>query len=87
MTLSDLPTPDGAVRVDKWENNGAWCRHFTGTAFQTGAATVIIHGLQFDDGHCERWISVRDATELNAREAQELASALTLTAHELGTLS
>jgi hypothetical protein len=75
--LSDLPTPAGAVSVDRWEHisDDTWGRHFNGTTRRVGPATVTIHGEQFSDGHCKRWISFRDADELTSAQMRELIAA------------
>ena len=86
--LSGVEAPTGALTVDVWEHGrgDVWSRHFLGPACQAGGATVTVHGVQHSDGNCRRWIGVRGADELNPGQAEELASALVLTAHELSEL-
>jgi hypothetical protein len=60
-------------------------RGFTTVASRFGRTAIYVSGRQFDDGRCERWITLRaDETDrLSAERARELAALLTRAADEI----
>jgi len=69
--------------------NGRTWREFDGSTRRVGDATIRVVGRQFDDGTCERWISL-SATydeEFQAAQARELAAALQAVADETERLA
>jgi hypothetical protein len=87
--LSTVPAPAGVVAVNAWGDfgGGEWCPHLTRTARRAGPATVAIHGGKSSDGRCERWLCVRDGSELSSElspaQARELAAVLLDAADEV----
>lgn len=60
-------------------------REFTTGAGRFGGTSIYINRRQFDDGRCERWITLRaDHTDrLSARRARELSALLARAADEI----
>src|SRR5262245_43435146 len=62
-----------------------WPREFTTVASRFGGMAIYVNGRQFDDGRCERWITLRadETHRLNAAQARELAALLARAADEI----
>jgi hypothetical protein len=60
-------------------------REFTSIASHFGGMAICINGRQFDDGRCERWITLRadETHRLNAAKARELAALLARAADDI----
>jgi hypothetical protein len=74
------------ARVWTAENvTDTWPREFTTVASRFGGTTIYVNGRQFDDGRCERWITLRtDETDrLSPAKARELAALLARAADEI----
>jgi len=86
----EIAVPPDAVRTYGWQDhNGRTWREFDGSTRRVGDATIRVVGRQFDDGTCERWISL-SATydeEFQAAQARELAAALQAVADETERLA
>lgn len=80
-TRPDFPIPAGAT-ADEWNSvcivDGLLCRGLTWWRRDTAAGSVAVDGLQYQDGHIDRGISLYDVegNNLTADDAFALASKL-----------
>jgi hypothetical protein len=60
-------------------------REFTTVACRFGGMAIHVNGRQFDDGRCERWITLRadETDKLSPAKARELAALLARAADEI----
>lgn len=105
ITQTDLPdtaTPPDATEVHDWLQHrracGSWpgsslpTRLFDGTARQASGFTVLVEGIQYQTGACQRWVTVQAESvqaeslfpdPLEPEAARQLAAALTAAADEI----
>jgi hypothetical protein len=89
-TSGQIAAPPDATRLYGWQTHGerTW-REFDGSTRRVGEAIIRVRGRQFNDGGCERWISLSATTdgEFQAEQARDLAAALRAVADEVERLA
>ena len=89
MHNADIPTPNGAIRVDDWMlwDDTTWLRAFDVQTFRDGRAIVYLGGTQDSDGTATYTIEIERSGDLTAIEARALAVLLTAAADKVDQLT